>query len=82
MSLTPCAYDGRQRPIDVTCAERCERFPKCVPSASPKLTAAIAGTLQAGAAERDAIASVLDTLKALLPDLGDEVLDCASIHCR
>jgi hypothetical protein len=44
--------------------------------------AAIAGTLQAGAAERDAIASVLDTLKALLPDLGDEVLDCASIHCR
>lgn len=68
MSLTPCAHDGRQRPADVTCAERCECFPKCVPPASPKLKSAIDGTLQAGAAERDAIVAVLDRLNALLPD--------------
>jgi hypothetical protein len=65
----PCAHDGRQRPAAVTCAERCERFPKCVPSASPKLKTVIDGTLQAGAAERDAIASVLDTLEALVPTI-------------
>jgi hypothetical protein len=68
MSFTPCAHDGRQRPTDVTCAERCQRFPKCVPPASPKLKRAIDGTLQAGAAERDAIVAVLVRLRALLPD--------------
>jgi hypothetical protein len=68
MALTPCVHDGRQRPGDVTCGERCDRFPKCVPPAGPRLKAAIAGTVQAGAAERDAIVAVLDRLAALLPD--------------
>jgi hypothetical protein len=68
LSLIPCKYDGRQRPVDVTCCERCERFPKCVPSASPKLRASIDGTLRAGAVERDTIAALLDTLEAALPD--------------
>ena len=68
MALTPCAHDGRQRPVDVTCGERCERFPKCVPPAGPRLKAAIAGAVQAGAAERDAIVSMLDRLNALLRD--------------
>jgi hypothetical protein len=71
----PCAHDGRRRPVAVTCGERCERFPNYVPSASPKLKTAIDGTLQAGAAERDAIASVLDTLEALLPTPPDGGLD-------
>jgi hypothetical protein len=39
-----------------------------VPSAGPRLKAAIAGTVQAGAAERDAIVSMLDRLNALLRD--------------
>jgi len=60
--------DGRQRPADVTCVERCGRFPRCVPSASSKLKASIDATLQAAAAERDSIVTVLDRLRALLPD--------------
>jgi len=64
----PCKHDGRQRPVDVTCCERCERFPKCVPSASTKLRASIDGTLRAGEVERDTIVALLDTLEAALPD--------------
>ena len=64
----PCKHDGRQRPVDVTCCERCERFPKCVPPASPTLRASIDGTLRAGEIEREAVAALLDTLEAALPD--------------
>jgi hypothetical protein len=82
MSLTPCAHDGHQRPVDVTCAERCERFPECVPSASPKLKGTIDAMVQAGAAEREAIISMLDRLNALLPDHPDRGSDCASTDRR
>jgi len=68
VSLTPCKRDGRQRPVDVTCCERCEQFPKCVPSASPRLIASIEGMLQAGKVERDTIAALLNTLQGTLPD--------------
>jgi hypothetical protein len=68
MSLTPCAYDGRQRPVAVTCCERCERFPACLPKASPQLRAQVAGTFRAGAVEHDAIMALLATLKAALDD--------------
>jgi hypothetical protein len=68
MSLTPCAHDGRQRPVAVTCCERCERFPACLPEASPQLRAQVVGTFRAGAVERDAIMTLLVTLKAALKD--------------
>jgi hypothetical protein len=68
MSLTPCTHDGRQRPIDVTCGDRCERFPKCLPPSSSQLRQRIAGTFQAGAVERDTLEELLATLKALLHD--------------
>jgi hypothetical protein len=68
MSLTPCAHDGRQRRPAVTCAERCERFPKCLPAASPELRAEIAGTCRAGTVEREMIALLLDTLGAIVQD--------------
>jgi hypothetical protein len=64
MSLTPCLHDGRQRPADVTCGERCERFPKCVPSASPNLKALIGDLLQAGRVERETIEELLARLEA------------------
>jgi hypothetical protein len=68
MSLMPCAHDGRQRPLDVTCGERCERFPTCLPRSSQQLRRQIAGTFQAGAVERDTIEALLATLEALLQD--------------
>jgi hypothetical protein len=68
MSLTPCAHDGRQRPVDFTCAERCERFPKCVPPTSPQVKGRIARTLQAGAVERNTVERLLATLEAALRD--------------
>jgi hypothetical protein len=68
MSLIPCARDGRQRPVDVTCAERCERFPTCVPPASPPVKGSIASTLQAGALERNTVETLLATLEAALRD--------------
>ena len=68
MSLIPCARDGRQRPADVTCTERCERFPKCVPPASPQVKSSIADTLQAGAVERNTVETLLATLEATLWD--------------
>jgi hypothetical protein len=61
-------HDGRQRPIDVTCGERCERFPKCLPPSSPQLRQRIANTFQAGAVERDTVESLLATLEALVQD--------------
>jgi hypothetical protein len=66
MSLMPCAHDGRQRPVDVTCAERCERFPKCIPPTSPQAESKIASMLQAGAIERNAIETLLATLEMAL----------------
>jgi hypothetical protein len=66
MSLMPCAHDGRQRPVDVTCAERCERFPKCIPPTSPQAKSKIAGTLQAGAIERNTIETLLAMLEVAL----------------
>jgi hypothetical protein len=68
MSLTPCAHDGRRRPVAVTCCERCERFPACLPPASPQLRAEIAGTCRAGTVEREMIALLLDTLEAIVQD--------------
>jgi hypothetical protein len=66
MSLMPCAHDGRQRPVDVTCAERCERFPKCILPTSPQAKSKIASMLQAGAIERNAIETLLATLEMAL----------------
>ncbi len=66
MSLEPCKHDGRQRPVDVTCARRCERFPKCMPPESTQLKDSIRGTLQAGAVERAAVVALLGTLEAAL----------------
>ena len=66
MSLMPCAHDGRQRPVDITCAERCERFPKCILPTSPQAKSRIVGTLQAGAIERNSIERLLATLEVAL----------------
>jgi hypothetical protein len=66
MSIVPCAHDGRQRPLDVTCAKQCKRFPACLPPTSPQLKADIARMLQAGAVERDTVEKLLATLKAVL----------------
>ena len=71
MSLTPCVHDGRQRPVNVTCGERCERFPKCMPSASLTLKTSISHTLRAGAVERSTTAGLLMTLEATLQENGD-----------
>jgi hypothetical protein len=68
MSLKPCARDGHQRPVDITCAERCEGFPACLPSASRQLRVQVASTFLAGAVERDAIMALLATLKAAIED--------------
>jgi hypothetical protein len=68
----PCRHDGRQRPVDVTCAERCERFPNCLPSESPQLKTSISGALRAGAVERAAIEELLATLEATLQIEGDD----------
>ncbi len=64
MSLRPCARDGRQRPVQVTCCEHCELFPRCLPPESPQLKTSISGTFQAGAVEREMIADLLETLGA------------------
>ena len=64
--MTPCAHDGRQRPVAVTCCERCARFPACLPKASPQLRAEVASMFRAGAIERDAIKALLATLEAAL----------------
>ena len=66
MSLMPCAHDGRLRPVVITCAERCERFPKCIPPTSPQAKSRIVGTLQAGAIERNSIETLLATLEVAL----------------
>jgi hypothetical protein len=68
MSLIPCTHDSRQRSIDVTCGERCESFPECLPPASPQVRGRISSMFQAGAVERDAIEALLATLEAVLQD--------------
>src|SRR6266542_3739565 len=68
VSLEPCKHDGRQRPVDVTCARRCERFPKCMPPESTQLKDSIRGTLQAGAVERAAVVALLGTLDVFLKE--------------
>lgn len=68
MSLRPCVHDGRQRPADITCSERCEHFPTCMPPRSAEVKEEIVSTLQAGAVERKTIETLLAALEELQDD--------------